>query len=221
MTTARDAVLAGVADQLCARPITHPLRVGIDGLCGAGKTTFAGDLGAHLRQRGRPVVLLDSDGFHHVRAVRHRQGRDSARGYYEDAYDFDALRELTLRPLAGSPPYRYATRVHDLASDEIVRESATAPADAIVVFAATFLQRGTLREHWDDVVYLDASIERAQARGTARDADALGGAEQARAAYESRYMAACRMYLAEEHPYRRASIVIEHDDPDEPRIARR
>ena len=34
---------------------------------------------------GRPVVRLDSDGFHHIREHRYRQGRDSARGYYEVA----------------------------------------------------------------------------------------------------------------------------------------
>jgi uridine kinase len=216
----REAVLDEVARRLCAREPGHPLRVGVDGVCGAGKTTFAAGLARHLDGLGRPAVHLDSDGFHHVRAVRHRQGRDSARGYYDDAYDFDSLRDLVLVPLAADPPYRYAARVHDLASDEVLREWAIAPPDAVVLFAATFLQRGTLREHWDDVIYLDASIERAQVRGTARDADALGGIDQANAAYDSRYMAACRTYLAEEHPQERASIVVDHDDPERPSIVK-
>jgi hypothetical protein len=31
---------------------------------------------------------------------------------------------------------------------------ATAPEDAIVVFDCTFLQRGLLRDQWDEVIYL-------------------------------------------------------------------
>jgi uridine kinase len=108
--------------------------------------------------------------------------------------------------------------VHDLATDEIVREWAIAPADAVVLFDATFLQRDDLRDHWDEVIYLDATMERAQARGIERDAAALGGIERAVAVYEARYMAACRIYLAEQSPRERASIVIDNDDPTHPRL---
>jgi len=184
------------------------------------KSTFAGDLAERIGALARPVVRLACDGFHHVRAVRYRQGRESARGYYEDAYDFDSLRDLALIPLGAGGSRRYATRVHDLETDETVREWAAAPGDAVVLFAATFLQRDNLRDYWDEVIYLDASIEQAQARGIARDAAALGGPDNAAEAYETRYMAACKIYLAEQRPRERASILIEHDDPADPRLIR-
>ena len=136
---------------------------------GVGKSTFADRLAEGIETLGRPVIRLDSDGFHHVRAIRYRQGSESARGYYEDGYDFDSLRDLALLPLGANGPHRYASRVHDLATDKVVREWAVAPVDAVVVFDATFLQRDDLRDHWDEVIYLDATMERAQARGTARD----------------------------------------------------
>ena len=173
-----------------------------------------------VRALGRPVIRIDSDGFHHVRAIRYRQGRDSARGYYEDAYDFDSLRDLVLIPLGPGGSRRFATKVHDLASDAVVREEADAPADAVVLFDATFLQRGSLRDHWDEVVYLHAPEAAAQARGIDRDAVALGGAAAALAAYESRYTAAFRIYLAEERPLERAGIVIDHTDPLHPAVLR-
>ena len=211
-------VLLDVAGRLCARDPGHPLRVGVDGVCGVGKSTFADRLAEGIETLGRPVIRLDSDGFHHVRAIRYRQGSESARGYYEDAYDFDSLRDLALLPLGANGPHRYASRVHDLATDKAVREWAVAPVDAVVVFDATFLQRDDLRDHWDEVIYLDATMERAQERGTARDAPALGGLERAVAVYEARYMAACRIYLAEQSPRERASIVIDNDDPTHPRL---
>lgn len=87
-----------------------------------------------------------------------------------------------------------------------------------MIFAATFLQRDGFRELWDEVIYLDGTTERAQERGIRRDADTLGGFDRAQQAYESRYMAACAIYLAEQDPWSKASIVIEHNDPQRPRL---
>ena len=216
----RAALLARLADRLASRDAGHPLRVGIDGVCGSGKTTFARDLAEALTASGRTAIDIDSDGFHHVRAVRYRQGRESARGYYEDAYDLDSLRELVLRPLGPDGSLRYADHVHDLATDVVAPRLATAPVDAIVLFGATFLQRGDLRDEWDEVIWLDVPEEIATARGVARDAAALGGEDAAGEAYASRYMAACRLYVAEEEPRVRASIVVDHTDPAAPEITR-
>lgn len=219
---ARDRVLDEVAahlDNTAARR-THPVRVGIDGVCGVGKTTFAAELAERLAGRGRPVVVVDSDGFHHVRARRHRQP-DPARGYYEDAYDLDALADRVLRPLGPGGSRRYAVRVHDLVTDAVVDdEVATAPVGAVVLVAATFLHSPVLDGLWDETVFLAADEGIALRRGVARDAEALGGAEAARAAYETRYLAACRLYLAERDPASRSTVVVEHDDVAAPRVVR-
>jgi uridine kinase len=196
----------------------HPLRVGVDGVCGVGKTRFARDLAEALRRTGREVALLDSDGFHHVRAVR-RRGDDPARGYYENAYDFGRLVADVLVPLGPGGSRRYATRIHDLATDEVVDDAwAVAPEDSVVVFDCTFLARTGLREHWDVVLFLDADLEVARDRGIERDRDALGGPDAAAAAYDSRYLAACRIYLDEERPVDRADVVVGHDDPSSPEV---
>ncbi len=216
----RGELLRRLAAQLAERRPGHPLRVGIDGPSGVGKTTFAGDLASAVRATGRPVRHIDSDGFHHVRAFRYRQGRTSPRGYYEDAYDFDSLRDLVLVPLGSGGSRRCATKVHDLVSDAVERRWADVPGEAVVIFAATFVQRGELRGFWDEVIHLDAPESVAQGRGVERDADALGGAAAARAAYESRYTAAYRIYEAEERPAERASVLIDHTDPRVPEILR-
>lgn len=218
---AREAVMDDVARRLGEHELGHPLRVGIDGSVGAGKSTFARELVEALRMRGRPAIHLDSDGFHNVRAIRYRRGRDSARGYYEDAYDFDSLVERVLGPLGSGGPHVFATKVHDLELDERVVDSiALAEPNSIVIFDCTFLQRGALRDQWDQVIYLDADRGTALRRGVARDAQDLGGEAPATAAYEARYMAACDIYLTEERPIERASIVIEHTDPSNPRVVR-
>lgn len=83
------------------------------------------------------------------------------------------------------------------------------PEDPVVVFAATFVQRGALRGLWDEVVWVDTDEPTATARGIARDAGAMGGEEAAAAAYDARYQAACRIYVAEERPRERASVILD------------
>lgn len=68
--------------------------------------------------------------------------------------------------------------------------------------------------------YLQVDRDIAVSRGVARDAAVLGGAVGARQAYEDRYMAACDIYVREERPAERASILVAYDDLVNSRILR-
>lgn len=87
MTPARAGVLARIASVV---PPTG--RIGIDGADGAGKTTFADDLAAELRSRGRDVVRVRLDDFLNPSTVRHRRGRRSPSGYWADSFDYERFR---------------------------------------------------------------------------------------------------------------------------------
>jgi uridine kinase len=195
--------------------------VAVDGITAAGKTTLARELAAAVSDRGRPAIHLSMDGFHHPRAHRHRQGRDSAVGYYQDAYDFPAFARAVLTPLGPGGDRRYRSRIIDLAGDRQIDEPPlTAPADAVLVVDGSFLQRGELAHLWDEVVFADTSFPVARGRGTRRDAGLLGGLEDAEKAFDNRYHAACRHYLAEVDPVAHAGIVIGNDDVDHPDLRR-
>ena len=45
---------------------------------------LADELIEPLRARGRSVIRASIDGFHNPREIRHQQGRDCPKGYYED-----------------------------------------------------------------------------------------------------------------------------------------
>ena len=89
---------------------SHPLRVAIDGVDGAGKTSLAEELRDALTSGGRPVVRASIDGFHNPRSVRYARGRRSPEGYYRDSFDHTALVANLLEPLGphGSRVYRRA-----------------------------------------------------------------------------------------------------------------
>ena len=218
--TTRDRVLGRVADHLVAQFPGHPVRVAVDGVTAAGKTTFARELAAAVTARGRPGVHLSMDGFHHPRAHRHRRGRDSADGYYADAYDFAAFAAAVLDPLGPGGDRRYRARILDLAADTPVDEPpVTADEDTVLVVDGSFLQRD-LAGRWDEVVFVDTAFEVALDRGSRRDADAFGGVAAAVRAFEGRYHAASRRYLAEVDPRARATVVVGNDDVTRPVLAR-
>lgn len=197
--------------QLSVRP--GYFQVAVDGITGVGKTTFARGLVGAVQERSRVAAQVSMDGFHNPRAVRYRQGRGSADGYYEDAYDFASMRRELLDPLGPGGDRRYRTAVIDLATDEAIDESPlTASADDVVVVDGSFLQKPELAGGWDLVVYLHASFEAAEARGAARDAEAMGGLDAARTAFRTRYHAAQRRYLAECSPLQAADVVVDAEE---------
>jgi uridine kinase len=217
----RTAVIGQIADIVCRDQPSHPARVAIDGVTASGKSTLARELSGAVAARGRPVIHLTMDGYHHRREHRHRQGRTSATGYYDDAYDFAAFARLVLTPLGPGGDRHYRERIIDLASDQPITEApAAAPADAVLIVDGSFLQRPELASHWDHRIFLDTSLDVARSRGVSRDAAQFGGQVQAEQLYAARYHAACLLYLDVVRPADRATLVIDNNDLARPRVLR-
>lgn len=216
----RTEILGGLAESLIEMQDGHPLRVAIDGITASGKTTLGNELNSAIAERGRAVIRIRMDDFHHRREHRYRQGKDSARGYYEDAYDFDALDQHVLRPLGPSGSLAFKRRIIDLASDTPVDEPAElANSDSILIADGSFMQRRH-RGSWDIVIFVNTSFDEALRRGIARDARQFGGRAEAAKRYTHRYHAASRMYVNEVDPVRAADFIIDNDDPSSPRLYR-
>jgi uridine kinase len=216
MITPRERVLGRIADHLVTPG--GPLRVAVDGITASGKTTLARELTAAVTARGRSAAHLSMDGFHHPRAIRHRQGRDSADGYYCDAYDFAAFERLVLEPLGPGGDRKYRERIIDLRSDAPIDEPPVeAPQDLVLIVDGSFLQREL---EWDEVVFVDTPFEVARDRGTRRDTELLGGLEQAERAFDQRYHAASRRYLDEVDPATSATVVLGNADVTDPVLRR-
>lgn len=95
----------------------HPVRVGIDGVDCAGKTTLADELEVLLRSGLQDVIRCSIDRFHNPREIRYRQGRSSPRGFYEDSFNLDAVLSSLLRPLGPEGTFRYLDRCFDYKSE--------------------------------------------------------------------------------------------------------
>ncbi len=95
----------------------HPVRVAIDGVDGAGKTTLADGLAGIVQARARQVIRGSIDGFHRPRSERLRCGELSPEGYYFDSFDYDALLASLLVPLGPGGDRIYRLMVFDYRMD--------------------------------------------------------------------------------------------------------
>jgi len=95
----RDVVLERLAEAIDSVRTSHPVRVAVDGIDCAGKTTLADELVSRLQPSGRPVLRVSIDGFHRPRQTRYQRGRQSPDGYFGDSFDFESILSYVLRPL--------------------------------------------------------------------------------------------------------------------------
>lgn len=220
MTDERAHVLERVASAVPdpARP-SRPVRVGVDGVDGAGKTTFADELADVLRTRGRTVLRASVDGFHHPREVRYRRGRTSPEGFFHDSYDLGAFRTVLLDPLAPDRvgPRRVRTAVRDHTTDTDPGAPWHLVDDAtVLVVDGIFLQRDELAGVWDLAVWLEVPFAETYARMAVRDGCPADPDDPA----NTRYREGQRLYLAACAPGDRADVVVDNADVARPRVVR-
>jgi uridine kinase len=216
---ARGAALERLADLVAGIRRPHVVRVAIDGVDAAGKSTLADELRPLLERRGRPVLRATIDGFHRPRSERQRRGPTSPEGYYRDSFDYEALRGELLEPLAPGGSGLYRTRVFDHRADQAVTDlRETAPEDAVLLLDGVFLLRPELARLWDFRVFVEVDADEALRRAVLRDEDLFGSPDEALRRYRNRYVPGQRLYFDEADPTARADVVVENTDPARPAL---
>lgn len=211
----RDQVIHTVARSVVGLPIAGVVRVGIDGVDGAGKTVFADELALAVAALGRPTIRAGVDGYHNPRHVRYQRGRTSPDGYFHDSYDYATLREVLLDPLAPGGGGRYRPAMFDHTTDRRVDRREEQAADgAILVFDGIFLHRPELVAYLDYTVFLQADFDITFARMARRD----GADPDPNAPSNQRYVQGQNLYLTTCRPAEAASVVIDNNDVDRPCI---
>jgi uridine kinase len=196
--------------------------VAVDGIDGAGKTTFADGLAEVFAEAGAAVYRASIDGFHRPRLERYRRGRHSPEGFYRDSYDYATFRRVLVDPFRDGAQTAGATGFQ-LAAFDVHRDSpvesqwVTAPRDAVLVVDGIFLHRPELRDLWDWSVWLDVPEATAVARLALRD----GSDPDPSAPSHARYREGQALYRDEAQPEREASAIVDNADLDHPRRAKR
>ena len=217
--TARDEMLKGVAARIAKLERAHTVRVAIDGVDAAGKTTLADELADRLRALGRPVIRSGIDHFHNPRVVRYAKGSESPEGYYRDSHDLDRVIGVLLRPLGTGGRGHYRAALFDHRRDVPVDSpEIKAEPRAILLFDGIFLLRPELRPYWDYSIFARAGFEVVLARSLRRDLPIGSDPAKLVQRYRARYLPAQQYYLEECKPESLADLVIDNNDPANPSI---
>ena len=211
----RQHVLDEVAGHLVGLLPDQIVRIAVDGVDGAGKTTFANELAEVIRASRRPVIRASVDGFHNPRAIRYRRGRHSPDGFFEDSYNYTALKKNLLEPLGPRGSGRFRTAIFDHVTDmPVPSDEREALPSSILVFDGIFLHRPDLLGYWDASIFLQVDVAVSVARCAARD----GTSADPAAVANRRYVEGQRLYLQCCEPQARATLVIDNNDLLAPRL---
>lgn len=193
--------------------------IGVDGVDGAGKTTFANELAELLKESGTEVIRISMDRYLNPQSRRYAQGRSSAKGFFEDSYDYQRFSDEVLEPLGHDGSGRYRTDAYDLDSESEVHSPwRVAPDHAAVIIDGMFIHRDELcssrqRKIWDISVWLEVPFEESFNRMANRDGKITRDPEDPA---NARYYQGQLLYLKSCDPAQRADIVVENAAPHEP-----
>jgi uridine kinase len=215
MEKRKQQLLSELAHRLVMTLPHRMARVAIDGVDGAGKTTFADEVGSLVAAEGRSVIRASVDGFHNPKAVRYQRGRHSPEGFFEDSYNYSALKRYLLDPLSPGGSRRYRRAFFDHVSDDIVpADDLEALPSSILLIDGIFLHRRELLGYWDASVFLRTDFAVSNARCASRD----GSSPDPAAPSNRRYVEGQRLYLRTCQPEAKATIVIDYNDLSSPSI---
>jgi hypothetical protein len=197
-----DNLVNELVDVLMSREPDSYLRVAIDGPPAADPAMLADALVGPLKERGRPVVRIDTADFLRPASVRFEFGRDNPDTFYAGWFDEAGLAREVLDPAGPGGSGRIVTRLWNASTDRAAREPyQTLPAGTIVLVSGPLLLGGGLG--FDVTVHLEVS-EGALRRRTPAD--------------EQWTVPAFLRYAEEVVPASFADVVVRVDDPRRPAV---
>ena len=183
------------------------LLIGIDGLGGAGKSTFSNSLYSLLVEKGYSVTLLHIDDFIHPKNIRYNSNYEEWYCYYNLQWRYDYILENIITPIKRGDVLNKDIELYNKDDDTYYSCNINVPLGSIVIIEGIFLQREELQNAFNYTIYIDVSESVRLDRVLKRDLY-IGDTSQIQQKYENRYFPAERRYIAECSPAQKADITI-------------
>ncbi len=211
----RTNLIEDVAYDILRRRNDNLLKIGVDGLDGAGKTTFANELAEALSVAGVNVIRSSTDFFHNPKEVRYALGRSSPEGFFYDSFNYGKMKELLLEPLSNGNLVAsiYIKYFNHLLDQVELDGPITVKENCVLVFDGIFLHRAELIDYWDYSIFLNVSRTESLKRCFIRDGN---GSPDPLHSSNRRYVEGQKIYLSKCKPKETATIVVNNEVLEEP-----
>jgi uridine kinase len=199
----------------------HRVRVVLDGLTAAGKTSLGHELACELAARGRRSFRASLDDFKRPWSEAHLYDRVSGEGYYRNAFDYEAIRRLLLDPSDPTGDGLVALcSVDPLTQIDHSEVKSAMPHNGVLIVDGVFACRPEINSDWDVRIWVEIAPELSLRRGTDRDTEMEGGAEEAAVLHRERYLPAEMLYMNEVDPRSFVDVIVDNTDFTQPRVVR-
>ena len=200
----------------------RPLRVGVDGRSGAGKTTLADALADRIEALGRTCLRASLDDFHRPgHQQRESSGGVTPAEYLREAYDYAKIRELLLDPLGPRGSRRCRLDFWNSHDDQPFPEDwLDVERDAVLIVDGAFLHAPELRDRWDFTIWLDVDWQKTLLRVARRDGRRGSPADLTREAYAKGWIPRQVWYEETFRPPEQVDVIIDNSDVEHPNVVR-
>lgn len=183
--------------------------IGVDGLGGAGKSTFVNSLKLQLQNENYYSYVLHIDDFIHPKCIRYDLSKEEWDCYYNVQWRYDYLVKEILSPIKNGEIIDKQIERYNREADEYFTQRLNLVHGSVLILEGIFLQRKELKTYLDYTIYLDVPREVRLNRVLARDGY-IGGLEDIKSKYEHRYFPAEEKYTLEYSPIETADFVLKN-----------
>ncbi|MBD7984305.1 uridine kinase [Sporosarcina sp. Sa2YVA2] len=179
--------------------------VGVDGLGGAGKTTFSKKVARALIEADYNVTIFHLDDHIVEMSKRYQTGHEEWYEYYYLQWDIKRIITNLLEPLHNC--HQTLLPFYDKSTDSISTKRIDILANSIVIIEGIFLQRKEWKSFFDFIVFVDCPFEVRRQRVLYRDSY-IGDIQVRLKKYTERYWVGERHYIRTVKPATIADLVI-------------
>ncbi|MEK4520369.1 kinase [Psychrobacillus sp. FSL W7-1493] len=189
------------------KSLNRPFVLGVDGLSGAGKTTFTDQLAQELEEAGHKIVIIHLDDLIEVREKRYNTGQPEWYEYYSMQWDVLYIQESLFKSNHEKAKV-LQLKFYIAQEDQCLSKDIPLKDCTVLLIEGVFLQRKEWRSFVDYLIYLDCPREIRNVRVLKRDSY-IGDMEARLNKYERRYWKGEEFYLREEKPLEQADLVLD------------
>ena len=207
-----------IAQYIIEHQKNKPIIIAFDGVDTSGKTVMANNVYRILKNNNKNAVRISIDKFHNPKEIRLQKGELSPEGYFYDSFNLNKIFEYIINPIKNNGEYIIKGIYDYKVEKEVTPEKIKIENDLIILFDGIFMNRDELYNVWDISIFLDINFKTVLKRAVIRDIEYFKTIENLNEKYKKRYIPGEKIYLRLCKPKERATIVINNNDYNKPKI---